>query len=94
MRSIRLMHARTTPIDSFSRIFVGRKCLQAENARNIFRGMNTETDLPPIVPKDADAEHCSRYAISPLTGFPIVKARPGQPRVTSEQIREWLADFP
>ena len=56
--------------------------------------MNTETDLPPIVPKDADAEHCSRYAISPLTGFPIVKARPGQPRVTSEQIREWLADFP
>ncbi len=94
MRSIRLMHARTTPIDSFSRIFVGRKCLQAQDARNIFRGMNTETDLQRVEPETSETELDSRYAISPLSGFLYVKARPGQPRVTSEQIREWLADFP
>ena len=60
--------------------------------------MKIETDLQHVVPDDAttdaDAEHESRYGISPLTGFPIVKARPGQARVTSEQIRELLADFP
>jgi hypothetical protein len=60
--------------------------------------MKTETDLQDVVPNDfpsdADAEHESRYAISPISGFWYVKARPGQARVTSEQIREWLADFP
>ncbi len=56
--------------------------------------MNTETDLQRVEPETSETELDSRYAISPLSGFLYVKARPGQPRVTSEQIREWLADFP
>jgi len=60
--------------------------------------MKTETELAHVAAddalSDAEVEHRSRYAFSPLTGCPIVKARPGQARVTSEQIRELLADFP
>ena len=60
--------------------------------------MKTETDLQHVVPDEAlteaEIEHQSLYDFSPLTGFPIAKARPGQARVTSEQIRELLADFP
>jgi hypothetical protein len=43
---------------------------------------------------DESAEDESRYAISPISGFTYVKARPGVPMITSEQVREWLADFP
>ena len=60
--------------------------------------MKTETELHDVAPDnalgDAEVEHESRYAISPISGFVYVKAKPGQARVTSEQIRELLADFP
>jgi hypothetical protein len=31
---------------------------------------------------------------SPVTGLPVMHAPPGTPRVTSEEIRALLADFP
>ena len=98
MNSIRLMYSRTTRNSLFFRIFVTRKFLHAANARNIFRDMKTETELHSVASNDAlseaEAEHRSLYAFSPLSGCPCVKARPGQAPVTSEQIRELLADFP
>jgi hypothetical protein len=40
------------------------------------------------------AEHRSRYAIDERTGLEYVKSRPGARKVTSEEIRELLEDFP
>ena len=35
-----------------------------------------------------------RYAIDPRTGFEYVKRRPGEPLLTSEEVRKALEDFP
>jgi len=35
-----------------------------------------------------------RIAYSKITGYPYVTARPGVPKITSEEIREMLEDFP
>jgi hypothetical protein len=32
--------------------------------------------------------------VSPVTGLPVLMAEEGAPQVTSEQVRELLADFP
>jgi hypothetical protein len=56
--------------------------------------MKTETSHPLRVEEARAPEVESRYAISPISGFEYVKARPGQRRVTSEEIYELLKDFP
>jgi len=35
-----------------------------------------------------------RVEVSPITGLPVMHAPPGTPRVTSEDVRALLADFP
>jgi hypothetical protein len=56
--------------------------------------MKNETPNPLRVEERRPAEVESRYAISPISGFEYVKAQPGQRRVTSEEIYEFLKDFP
>ncbi len=56
--------------------------------------MNIETLALLRVEEHRHSEVQSRYAISPISGFEYVKARPGQRRVTSEEIYELLKDFP
>jgi hypothetical protein len=52
-------------------------------------------DKPDIAePSTPEPERESRYARHPVSGFWYVKARPGAPLITSEQVREWLKDFP
>src|SRR5262245_58028064 len=54
--------------------------------------LKTEPETPvPAVPPQRPAP---RYSICPHTGLSVVRARPGAPRITSEQIEEWLRDFP
>jgi hypothetical protein len=35
-----------------------------------------------------------RWMIDPETGYPCVRSRPGVPKITSEEVREMLKDFP
>ena len=35
-----------------------------------------------------------RWAIDPVTGFPYVRARPGVPKITTEDVKRELEDFP
>ena len=43
-----------------------------------------------IVPTDGG----SPYFIHPLTGFPVFLSKRRGPPITSEDVREWLKDFP
>jgi hypothetical protein len=53
-----------------------------------------EPEEDPRVLAELRREHESRRAISPLTGLAYLKARPGERKVTSEEIYELLKDFP
>ena len=41
-----------------------------------------------------EAELDEYIGVSPLTGLPYIKGRPGTPMITSEMVREMLEDFP
>lgn len=45
-------------------------------------------------PMSADDAGGYRIEISPVTGLPVVHAPPGAPRVTPEQVKALLVDFP
>jgi AbrB family looped-hinge helix DNA binding protein len=36
----------------------------------------------------------ARIVTDPITGFPVLRARPGAPKMTSRDVDEILADFP
>lgn len=44
--------------------------------------------LPPVDPQGY------RICTDPVTGLPVMQAPPGTPRVSSDQVRALLADFP
>ena len=44
--------------------------------------------------KPTGAEFDKYFGVSPRTGFPYVKSRPGAPMVTTEEIHDMLKDFP
>ena len=48
------------------------------------------------MPKESPGAPAAAYhiEISPATGLPVMHAPAGAPRVSSEQIRELLVDFP
>ena len=50
--------------------------------------------LPPGQPPLTEAEIAAGIAFSRLTGCPYFKRRPGEPTMTSEDVRALLEDFP
>ena len=49
-----------------------------------------DDDAPPIYP----ARTGPRVVIDKITGYPVVTARPGVPKLTTEDVKRLLEDFP
>jgi hypothetical protein len=47
-----------------------------------------ESDQPPA------ERNGPRVVYDQVTGYPIVKGRPGEPMITSEEVKRQLEDFP
>ena len=84
---------------SATRTFVTLKFLPPAFSVGTFRAMDTphirieeaSCDAPQVIhPKDGG----SPYFIHPSTGFPVFLSKRRGPPITSEDVREWLKDFP
>jgi hypothetical protein len=61
--------------------------------------MTSDTsDTTPNEPAEAENPYGERtgprVVYDPITGYPVVTARPGAPLVTTEEIKKLLEDFP
>jgi bifunctional DNA-binding transcriptional regulator/antitoxin component of YhaV-PrlF toxin-antitoxin module len=52
-----------------------------------------EGDRIVLIPRKKRSRK-GRIIKDPITGFPVLTAGPGAPKLTSEQVAEILADFP